>query len=873
METTPTATRVRFEHHAPGRLGTGEATPRLSWQVAEAAPGYRQRAARVEVTLSLPGQAPETSEHVLDGPEQVLVAWPARPLRSRERASVRVQVADDAGWGPWSEPTWVEAGLLEPVDWSAALIGPAWVEPADDLRRPARVRHEFDLPGDVVGARLYLSAHGLAEAEINGVRVGDEELTPGWTSYHHRLRYATFDVTGLVRAGRNAVGVWLGDGWWRGRLAFEGGRRDRYGDDLAALVQLEVTTMDGTRRTVAGDGGWTAGYGPIRWSSLYDGEEFDARLANPAWSTPGYADPAATPVRVQPLDPSVLVAPDGPPVRVVEELEPVSVERRGAGRYLLDFGQNHSGRLRITADGPGGTTITLRHAEVLQDGELYTRTLRQAAATDRITLAGDGPTTWEPRFTVHGYRYAEVQGWPGELRPGDVVSRVLHSDMERTGWFRSSHPQVDRLHENVVWSLRSNFVDVPTDCPQRDERLGWTGDLQAFAPTAAFLYDVSGFLVSWLQDLAAEQRDLGWLPLWIPYTPQGGWTDMPEDPVAVWGDVATLTPAVLHERTGDLEVLRRQYDSGRRWLRHCEERTRDGLVQGTTQLGDWLDPTAPPEDPMRAATSPELVATAYLAHSARTLARTARLLDDAAEAERLDALATRVAAAFAAAYLDPAAPGHQETQTALALTTVFDLWPDEDSRRAGTARLAELVEESGGRVATGFAGTPQVTEALTLGDRTEAAYRLLECTDDPSWLYTVAMGGTTIWERWDSMLPDGTVNPGEMTSFNHYALGAVADWLHRVVAGLAPGAPGYRTIEFAPRPGGSLTSAGATHRTPYGEAAIDWRLDGGELAVEVVVPVGATGTVRLPGADPVRVGHGRHALRVPVERPAGQPVG
>ncbi|WP_454050040.1 family 78 glycoside hydrolase catalytic domain [Cellulomonas sp. Marseille-Q8402] len=862
MKTTPTATRVRFEHHAPGRLGIGEVRPRLSWQVAEAAPGYRQRAARVEVTLGLPGHATETTVHDLDGPDQVLVPWPARPLRSRERAVVRVQVAGDDGWGAWSEPGTAEAGLLEPGDWSASFVGPAWVEPHDDLRRPARVRCEVDLPGDVVSARLYLSAHGLAEAEINGRRVGDEELTPGWTSYHHRLRYATFDVTDLVRPGRNAIGVWLGDGWWRGRLAFEGGRRDRYGDDLAALVQLEVTTADGARRTVASDGAWTAACGPIRWSSLYDGEEFDARLHDPAWSTPGHDDPAATPVRVQPLDPAVLVAPDGPPVRAVEELHPVTVERRGVGRYLLDFGQNHSGRLRITVDGPRGTTVTLRHAEVLQDGDLYTRTLRQAAATDRVTLAGDGPATWEPRFTVHGYRYAEVSGWPGELRPGDVVSRVLHSDLERTGWFRSSHAQVDRLHENVVWSLRSNVVDVPTDCPQRDERLGWTGDLQVFAPTAAFLFDVTGFLASWLQDLAAEQRDLGWLPLWIPYTPQGPWADLADDPVAVWGDVATLTPAVLHERTGDLEVLRRQYDSGLRWLRHCEQHTRDGLVHGTTQLGDWLDPTAPPDDPMKAATSPELVATAYLAHSARTLAGTARLLGDEAEADRLETLAATTAAAFAAAYLDPRSPDHQETQTALALTTVIGLWPDAAARDAGTARLAALVEESGGRIATGFAGTPQVTEALTTGDQVEAAYRLLECTEDPSWLSTVGMGATTIWERWDSMLPDGTVNPGEMTSFNHYALGAVADWLHRVVAGLAPAEPGYRTIAFAPRPGGSFTSAGATHLTPYGEAAVDWRLEGGELAVEVLVPVGARGVVRLPGHDPVEVGHGRHALRV-----------
>ncbi len=866
----PTVSRVRFEHHAPGRLGIGERCPRLSWQVEDASPGYVQRAARVEVTIGMPAGQAETSVHELEGSEQVLVQWPARPLRSRERVQVRVQVSDGTEWGSWSQPSTVEAGLFDTSDWKAMFVGPAWSEPAEDLRRPARVRREFHISQDIVSARLYLYAHGLAQAEINGVRVGDEELTPGWTSYHHRLRYASFDVTDLVRSGDNAIGVWLADGWWRGRLAFEDGQRDRYGDDLAALGQLEVVTSDGTRHVIATDADWTAAYGPIRWSSLYDGEEFDARLDSRAWSAPGYDDPSATPVRVQPLDASILVAPDGPPVRVTEELLPVSIERRGVGRYLLDFGQNHSGRLRITVNGPRGTIITLRHAEVLQDGELYTRTLRQAAATDRITLAGEGEVTWEPRFTVHGYRYAEISGWPGELGDEAVVSRVLHSDLERTGWFRASNPQIERLHENVLWSMRSNFVDLPTDCPQRDERLGWTGDIQVFTPTAAFLYDVTGFLGSWLRDLAAEQRDLGWLPLWIPYTPQGSWGEMPHDPVAVWGDVATLTPAVLYERTTDVELLRRQYDSAREWLRHCIERSVDGLVSGTMQLGDWLDPTAPPEDPLQAATSPELVATAYLAKSARAVAWMAQILGDTAEAQRVQKVADTVAAAFSDVYLDTGSPDREDTQTAYALATVFELWPDDATRAAGTARLAQLVEESGGKIATGFAGTPLMTEALTRSGHVEAAYRLLECTECPSWLYMVSMGATTIWERWDSMLPDGTVNPGEMTSFNHYALGSVADWLHRVVAGLAPAAPGYRQIEFAPRPGGSLTSAGATHMTPYGEARIDWHLDGDDLEVEVLVPVGAHGTVRLPGSDPIEVGHGRSSFRARMPTHSGK---
>ncbi|MCI2240419.1 glycoside hydrolase family 78 protein [Kineococcus sp. TRM81007] len=715
-------------------------------------------------------------------------------------------------------------------------------------------------------ARLHLSAHGLAEAEVNGQRVGDEELTPGWTSYHHRLRYATFDVTDLVRPGANAIGVWLGDGWWRGRLGFEGGRHDVYGSDLAALAQLEVTTSDGVLHTVASGPDWRAGSGPVLFSGLYDGERFDARLHDAAWSLPGFDDAGWEPVRTSPLDASVLVAPTGPPVRCTQELLPVSVEAKGQGRFVLDFGQNHSGRLRVRTDGLAGAQVTLRHAEVLQDGELCTRPLRQAAATDVLVLPGD-PLAWEPRFTIHGYRYAEVSGWPGELNPGDVVSRVLHSDLERTGWFSCSDPLLERLHENVVWSLRSNFVDVPTDCPQRDERLGWTGDLQVFAPTAAFLYDVSGFLGSWLADLAAEQAELGAVPYYVPWIPLGFWASVLELPAAVWDDVAVLTPGVLHERTGDTAVLRRQYTSARAWVEQAVAAAGDDLVcDKTRQLGDWLDPAAPPDAPWEATTEPGLVATAYLARSVRRLARTATVLGEEADAARYAALAQDVTAAFTGRYLREGGRLSSDTQTAYALALVFDLLPEQVRAPAGH-RLAELVDDAGGRIATGFAGTPAVTEALSGTGHVAQAYRLLQSTECPSWLYPVTMGATTVWERWDSMLPDGTVNPGDMTSFNHYALGAVADWLHRVVAGLAPSAPGYRRIRFAPRPGGTVTSAAASHRTPYGEASIRWSRDDEGLHVEVRVPPGASGVVDLPGAEVTEVPCGRHVFHVPAARP------
>jgi alpha-L-rhamnosidase len=892
----PQPLHVRLEHHEEGRLGIGESRPRLSWRYERAAAGFQQTCVEVEITISSPGHAAEVSTHQLLGAEQVLVPWPGRDLRSRERVQVRVRSSTPhgastghdpstgAGRSAWSPAVSAEVGLLHRTDWQARFVGPPEDGKPDVDLRPARLRAEFETPQDVVSARLYLSAHGLVQAEVNGRRVGDEELTPGWTSYHHRLRYATFDLDELIVPGRNAIGLWLADGWWRGRVGFEGGSRNVYGHDLSALAQLEMTCANGRRVIVATGAPWTTGAddyaeaprtndasdvvwtvhdGPILATSLYDGEHADTRLHDPQWSRPGWNDPDQRAVRLVGPPTAALVAPTGPPVRCTKELSPVSIQQRGPGRWLLDFGQNHSGRLCVRGHAPAGTSIVLRHAELVEDGELYTRTLRHAAATDRLDLPG-GDFEWEPMFTIHGYRYAEVSGWPGELRPGDVVSRVLHTDLERTGWFESSHPGVNRLHENVLWSMRSNFVDIPADCPQRDERLGWTGDLQVFAPTAAFLYSVTGMLSSWLEDLAVEQAERGTVPFYVPYLPLGSWQYAPIEPSAVWGDVAVLTPDVLHQRSGDVELLRRQYASAKHWLDQVHTFAgKDLLCADTFQLGDWLDPAAPPDEPERATTDPYLVATAYFAHSAQRLAHLAETIGEVEDARQYGQLAAAVRAAYARAYLSEDGRSSDDTQTAYALATAFDLWPSATAQDAGTSRLAELVRAAAGRIATGFAGTPLITDALTRGGHEEEAYRLLLSEECPSWLYMVSMGATTIWERWDSMLPDATVNPGDMTSFNHYALGSVGDWLHRVVAGLAPDAPGYRRIRFAPRPGGGLTWARARHLTPYGEASIAWRIEKDMLHLECTVPVGTVAVLDLAGSEPVRLDHGRHHCNVP----------
>ncbi|MER7273887.1 family 78 glycoside hydrolase catalytic domain [Dactylosporangium sp. NPDC000244] len=786
---------------------------------------------------------------------------------------MRVRVAGaDGVYGPWSEPTELEAGLLEPGDWVAAPVGAAWDEdPDSDDRRPSLVRREFEVGAGLRSARLYVTAHGLYEVELNGRRVGDDAMSPGWTVYAKHLRYYTYDVTPLLRTGGNAIGSWLGDGWYRGRLGWRGGFRNLFGSDLSLLAQLELRYDDGRTETVATDASWRAAPSPIIRTGNYDGEDYDAREEQPGWSSPGFDDATWTPVAVHRQDPAVLRAPSGPPVRCTEEVAPVAVLTAPSGARILDFGQNLVGRPRIRVQGPAGTTVRIRTAEVLQEGELYTRPLRSARSTENYTLAGRGAEEWEPRFTFHGFRYAEVSGWPGDLDAavdaGDIVARVYHTDLERTGWFACSDPMLEQLHSNVVWGMRGNFLDIPTDCPQRDERVGWTGDLQVFAPTAAFLYDVSGMLGGWLQDVAREQLPDGTIPWYVPVIPSKYmWT--PIRPGAAWGDVATLTPLTMFDRYGDLAFVERQFDSARRWVDLIDRLAGpDHLWNEGFQLGDWLDPAAPPEDPADATTDRYLVATAYFAASARAAARMAELLGRADDRAHYADLFEAVRKAFAAQYVRPDGRMTSDAQTAYSLALAFDLVPDAAERAAAAARLAELVAQAGNRIATGFVGTPLVSDALSANGHLDTAYDLLLERECPSWLYAVTQGATTVWERWDALLPDGTVNPGQMTSFNHYALGAVADWMHRVVAGLAAAAPGYREILFRPRPGGGLTSASARHITPYGEAAIAWRLTAEGIEVDTTVPTGTTAVLDLDGVPPQRLGPGRHRATAP--HPAG----
>ncbi|KQQ20733.1 alpha-L-rhamnosidase [Rathayibacter sp. Leaf299] len=747
---------------------------------------------------------------------------------------------------------------------TAVLITP--VASTGDAGEPAAyLRRSFDVAERPVRATLRSTAVGLVEPHLNGAVVGDEVLAPGWTSYRHRLVVSSHDVTDRIEVGANALGAVLGEGWAVGRLGWEEKRR-HYSDRPAAWLELELEYADGRLETIASGTGFRAAQGGVRANSIYDGEEFDARLEPVGWDGPGFDDSSWSAVEVLDWPSESLVDPIAPPIRRIEELAPVEVLTTPAGRTVVDFGQNISGWVRVSVSGPAGTTVVLRHSEVVIDGEADFETTRTAAATDRYTLRGGEVETWEPRFTFHGFRYVEVDGWPGELTAESLRAVVVHSDMIRTGWLETSDPLLNRLHSNAVWSMRDNFVGVPTDCPQRDERLGWTGDINAFAPTAAFLYDVRGVLGSWLRDLAVEQQEKGYVPWVVPDV-----LSTPSSPTALWSDVAVSLPWALYREYGDERILAEAYDSMTAFLRQVADLLDDnGLWSSGFQYGDWLDPDAPDDNPAGGKTDRHLVAAAYLCRTTRETADTARILGRTEDAEEFSRLAERVRTAFLDEYVSQRGRVVNETATAYALAITFGILDDDQRQHAGD-RLAAIVARSGYRISTGFAGTPLVTDALSSTGHLAEAYLMLLEKGCPSFLYPVTQGATTIWERWDSVRPDGTLNPSGMTSLNHYALGAVVDWMHRTIGGLSAIEPGYRRMCIAPQPGGGLTSATLRHTTVHGEVLVAWSLADDEMDVTVRVPGGTSAEVVLPMHPEYAALHvesGEHRWTYAVERPA-----
>jgi alpha-L-rhamnosidase len=873
----PSPTSLVFEHHHNG-LGLQSATPRVSWRFRvsdDAVPSWIQTAYDIEVQF---GNDPRTrvTLHV-ESQQSVLVPWPVRPLVSRESARVRVRVYGEApGQSPdtskrpsaWSDESSVEAALLDESDFEASFITSASRTESADPLRPIRFKKIFSLPTDLIASssalrgRLYITSLGLFKVWINGTLASDEFMAPGWTSYRHRLVYRILDVSSLLLPeGSNAICVEVGEGWYAGRLGFGGGKRFRYGEELALFAQLEVLGGDASGASsspfkLLTDDAWLAMPSAIVSSEIYDGEVFDCGSEIDDWTLASTDWPAAQTfaTRIVTKPSARLIAPDAAPVRTTERVTCKQVLKSRAGKTILDFGQNLVGKLFIPKlELREGDTLVLQHAEVLEDGELGTRPLRIAKCTDTVIGAtGKKLIDWSPSFTFHGFRYVQVDGWPGgQSSAQDICALVTHTDMRRRGFFECSNSVVNQLHSNVVWSMRGNFLSIPTDCPQRDERLGWTGDLQAFCRTAAFLYDPLGMLGNWLEDVAAEQMEPeanGVIPLVVPEAMPPQW-HREANSQAIWGDVAVLAPNDLYQYSGDVDLLERQFDSMRAWLDRGVARAPDGLWDSHKfQLADWLDPNSPPDDPAQSSTTSDLVANAYLVHVTQVFAGLCSALGKEDLASRYREDGARLLQLFQRRYITPDGNLVSLSQTGISLAIQFGLYRDDaPARELASDTLERLVRKAKFKISTGFAGTPVVTHALTSIGRPQLAYGMLLQTECPGWLYPVVKhNATTIWERWDSMLGDGRINPGEMTSFNHYALGAVADWLHSSVAGISPQNPGWKVVRVRPVPGGNLTWAKASFEGPYGLVACQWELEGNTFKLTLTIPPNCSAIVTLP---------------------------
>ncbi|WP_255658295.1 family 78 glycoside hydrolase catalytic domain [Actinoplanes sp. L3-i22] len=725
---------------------------------------------------------------------------------------------DDSGWASAQVLAGYGGG-----QWGSQVLVPG---PAPYLRKG------FPIAKPVARARLFTTALGLHDTYLNGTRVGAERLAPGWTDYTKRLQYRGFDVTSSIRQGDNALAAQLGRGWYSGNIGFAGSQR--YGTQPWYAAQLVVEFTDGTSTTVQTDGSWRTAPGNVRADDLYAGETQDARQAIAGWTAPGFNDSGWTAVTVRTGTRPTLVPQVDPGVAVHQELRPVAITQPKPGVFIADLGQNFTGWDRLRVTGPAGTTVTLRHGEILNaDGTLYTTNLRAAQATDRFTLAGTGGTeTFEPRFTVHGYRYVELTGFPGTPTADSLTGLAAWTDGAATGTFTSSDATLNKVQQAILWGARSNLLSIPTDCPQRDERLGWTGDIAAFGATSTFNFDTYGLLNKFATDLVDAQHA------------DGAFTDVAPDVLggagkAGWGDAGVIVPYTIWQRYGDLGPADRTFDAMARWVDYLRGTSGTDLIRNQDTYGDWLN--------VDDGTANDLTSTAYFGWSARLVSRMAAATGRTAQAASYGALADQVAAAFAGRFVAADGTIGNNSQTGYVLALAFGLVP-ANRVQAAADKLAAKVAARGGHLSVGFMGVENLLPVLADHGHVDVAYQILQQPDYPGWGYMIAKGATTIWERWDGIRPDGSLQDPGMNSFNHYGLGSVGDWLYRQVGGVAPAAPGYAQVLLAPKPGGTLTSASSELTTAFGRVRSAWSRSGSTITLQVVVAPNTSATVRVPGA-------------------------
>ncbi|MBN2118662.1 MAG: glycoside hydrolase family 78 protein [Anaerolineales bacterium] len=846
-------------------LGIDVLQPRLSWQMQSDRRGARQTAYQI---IAAPSEASlDGSIGILwdggkiESDQSIHVPYRGPALASSQRVYWKVRVWDESGSKVESSSAWWEMGLLERADWQAQWIGaPFWGGPRTSSPAPY-LRQEFTLQKGFVTARLYATAIGLYECYLNGVQVGDALFTPGWTDYFRRIQYQAYDVTELLRSGTNAFGAILGDGWGVGHIAWLG--RQHYADRPRFLAQIVLTYPDGSKEIISTDKNWKVTQGPILESDMLMGESYDARRELTGWSEPGCNDASWWPVEVFADNDAALVATNGPTVRRQEELQPVSIHKVPAlrPRWIFDLGQNMVGWVRLRVRGEKGTTITIRYAEALNsDGTLYTTNLRTARGTDHYTLKGDAQEAWEPRFTFHGFRYVELSGFPGTPTEETVTGIVVHSEIPSIAAFECSDPLINQLQHNIVWGQKGNFLDVPTDCPQRDERLGWTGDAQVFVRTAAFNRNVAGFFTKWTRDLEDAQSPEGAYP---PVAPNPAWS-IGKDGGPAWADAGLICPWAIYQSYSDVRLLEERYASMQRYIEFLSRTSRDGIrcyaeYTGWRGFGDWL--ALDGSDRREGGTSKELIGTAFFAYSSDLLAKVARVLSQEEDALHYEALSNEAREAFIKRFVLADGTIEGGTQTSYVLALEFDLLPEE-LRPVAASELVRDIREREDHLSTGFVGTPYINWVLSKTGHLETAYALLKQTTWPSWLYSVTQGATTIWERWDGWTHDKGFQDPKMNSFNHYAYGAIGAWMYAVIGGidLDPNQPGYKHIVMHPRPGGGLTYAAAELHSMYGTIRSAWTQKNDRFDWKITVPPNTAATIYIPAKDVSYVTESRQPL-------------
>ncbi len=767
-----------------------------------------------------------------------------QPLLPRTRYFWHVKVRQGNGETTVSDTAWFEtAKLCEP--WAAQWISPDFPEDWHPV-----LFSDFTVDGPVATARAYVCGLGLYEAELNGRKLGDDFLSPGLCAYDKWLPYQTYDVTGLLRAGGNKIEVALGNGWYKGRYGLNRKKRFQYGAEFALLLELIITLADGTIRRVSTSEQWQAKRGRVLDSSIFDGEQVDATLS----------DATVYPVKAAAIDKGLLKPRINPPVRQMFTCKPVEILHTPTGETVLDMGQNMVGFFSFFCDAPAGTEIRLQFGEVLQGGNFYNDNLR--TAKQEFVYRTDGTPRWvRQQFTFYGFRFVKLTQWEGEVKPDNFTGMVLYSDMRRTGSIKTGNALVNRLFENTLWGQRGNYLDVPTDCPQRDERMGWTGDAQVFFGTAAFNMDVCAFFDKYIYDLGREQAALnGWVPVVIPRH------DVWQVGACAWGDAATIIPWQQYVRYGDKEILRSQYPIMKAWVNaihtHDEQTGATRLWKGSFHYGDWLSLDV--EDPVGyrfGGTGRTFLATCFYYYSTCLLLKAARVLGNQADIDTYQPLADAIQAAFLRAYVTPDGKLAETTQTAYVLSLYVGILPE--AFRAQTAYALRLkLKESDYHLRTGFIGTSYLCRVLSATGSNDIAYRLLLQDDFPSWLYEVKMGATTIWERWNSILPDGSISDTGMNSLNHYAYGSIVEWMYQDVCGIQPleEAPGFRRFRLAPKPDASLGFAAGVFHSPAGTIESEWAIDNNTLRYRFVVPFGTAAVLQLPGEPPVELAAGEHTV-------------